>query len=664
MSKYRQLKESGALYGGNASFVEQLYHFDAECGGDWGALFSTMLPAPAEDPDSIAHALAERALFPHLIADSLSDDNEWQRRADRMVTQYRAQGARYAAINPIYDSSGGDELHPQQYGFSAQEMDAVVQTDIEGMPQLTIAQLADKLRTTYCGTVALEFMHINNNERRNWLRRKFEGRRPQTSAADKARLLERVIAAETLERFLHTKYPGQKRFSLEGGDTLIPLLDSLLRAAIESDIAEAVIGMAHRGRLNVLINTLGKQPGDLFLEFEGRQDLTGASGDVKYHLGFSSTIKSGGGEMHLALAFNPSHLEIVNPVVEGSVRARQDRRGDVGRRRVLPVIIHGDAAFAGQGVVMECFNFSQARGYKTGGTVHIVVNNQIGFTTSSPDDARSTFFCTDAAKIVEAPIFHAHCDDIEGAAYAVRTALEYRQLFGGDVVVDLVCFRRHGHNEQDEPLMTQPLMYQKIAKHPGSAAVYGRQLIKEGVVDESRIAAISANLRKKLENKQPVNDDAVPAQSSAFVDWRKFQSGGGKLAWDWQDKNAPDKKTLAALGGKLSKLPDSFMPHAQLKRIVAMRREMAQGKRELDWGMAENLAYATLLAEGKSVRLSGQDCGRGTFSHRHAVWHKFANASRRFNAYGVWHARKRFPHVKRRPIAVVVSMVACGKGAI
>ncbi|MGI9338342.1 MAG: 2-oxoglutarate dehydrogenase E1 component [Gammaproteobacteria bacterium] len=620
MSKYRQLKESSALYGGNAAFLEQIYQFAP--GGEWGELFAQMRPGDDPDHHSITHALAERAMFPHLTAETAADgeSGERQRRADRMVTQYRAQGARYAAINPLYDNSGGDELHPQQYGFSPQQMEQMVQTDIEGMPMATVAQLADKLRQTYCGTVALEFMHINSHERRNWLRRKFEGRRPQTPAAEKARLLERVIAAETLERFLHAKYPGQKRFSLEGGDTLIPVLDSLLRAAIDSGIAESVIGMAHRGRLNVLINTLGKQPGDLFLEFEGRQDITGASGDVKYHMGFSSTIKSGGGEMHLALAFNPSHLEIVNPVVEGSVRARQDRRGDGERRRVLPVIIHGDAAFAGQGVVMECFNFSQARGYKTGGTVHLVVNNQIGFTTSSPDDARSTFFCTDAAKMVEAPIFHVHCDDIEGAAYAVRSALEYRQLFGGDVVVDLVCFRRHGHNEQDEPLMTQPLMYQKIAKRPGSAEVYGRQLVGEGIIDESGIAAITADLRKKLENKQPVNDDAVPAKSSAFVDWRKFKSAG-ELTWDWQDNNAPDEKALAALGGKLSQLPDAFTPHSQLKRIVAMRREMAIGKRPLDWGMAENLAYATILAEGKNVRLSGQDCGRGTFSHRHAVWH-------------------------------------------
>lgn len=621
-STYRKFKESSALFGGNAAFLEQIYQTAAADGGEWRKLFAAMPPeAGAVDHHSIAAAIAERAMLPQLPATSGdAESGERQRRADRMVVQYRAQGARYAAINPLYDTSGGGELHPQQYGFSAAEMELPVQTDIEGMPTASVAQLADKLGKTYCGTVALEFMHINNNERRNWLRRKFEDARPVFAAAEKTRLLERVVAAETLERFLHAKYPGQKRFSLEGGDTLIPVLDALLRAAIDDGIAESVIGMAHRGRLNVLINTLGKQPGDLFLEFEGRQDLTGASGDVKYHMGFSSTIQSGGNKMHLALAFNPSHLEIVNPVVEGSVRARQDRRGDTERRRVLPIIIHGDAAFAGQGVVMECFNFSQARGYKTGGTVHLVVNNQIGFTTSSPDDARSTFFCTDAAKMVEAPIFHAHCDDIEGAAFAVRTALEYRQTFGGDVVVDIVCFRRHGHNEQDEPLMTQPLMYQKIAKHPGSAAVYGRQLVGEGVIDEAKIKAMTAGFRKKLENKQPVNDDAIPAQSSEFVDWRKFKSGG-ELAWDWRDDKPPDEKTLVALAAKLSNLPPSFTPHAQLKRIVAMRREMADGKRPMDWGMAENLAYATLLAEGKSVRLSGQDCGRGTFSHRHAVWH-------------------------------------------
>ncbi len=624
MSIYSKFKEEGALFGGNAPFVEEMYELHKTSpelvGKEWGAYFAGLAPADGEvDHRALAEAVAERASLPRLALAAEGAD-ETQRMADRMVTQYRAQGARYAAINPLYDNSEDGALAPETYGFSADDMRRAVVTDIEGMARATVGELHEKLRATYCGSVALEFMHVNNHEQRGWLRRKFEGARPQASAAKKLRLLERVIAAETLERFLHTKFPGQKRFSLEGGDTLIPMLDSLLRAAGDDGVLETVVGMAHRGRLNVLINTLGKQPGDLFLEFEGKQDLTGASGDVKYHMGFSGTIKTPKGEMHLALAFNPSHLEIVNPVVEGSVRARQDRRGDTARKIVLPVLIHGDAAFAGQGVVMEGFNFSQARGFKTGGTVHIVVNNQIGFTTSTPDDARSTFFCTDAAKMVEAPIFHAHCDDIEGAAFAVETAFAFRQKFGADVVVDLVCFRRHGHNEQDEPLMTQPLMYQKVAKHPGSAAVYGKKIAAEGTASEAQIKEMAAAFRKKLEQKKPVNDDAVPAKKSAFVKWEQFKPGG-KLAWDWRDKKAPTVSQLRVLGKKLSEFPPSFTPHSQLKRIAAMRREMAEGKRPLDWGMAENLAYATILAEGKNVRLSGQDCGRGTFSHRHSVWH-------------------------------------------
>ena len=633
MSGYRQFKEGGALFGGNAAFLEEIYQLyktspDA-VGAEWRAYFDAIrrgdgggdIDGDGDEVDhyAVAEAVAGRAMLPK-IAVGAGAGGEKQRMVDRMVTQYRAQGARHAAINPLYGSGGGDELSPAQYGFTDADMRETFLTDIEDMPQATLAELADKLQKTYCGSVALEFMHINNHEQRGWLRRKFEGARAAVNKKQKLRLLERVIAAETLERFLHTKFPGQKRFSLEGGDTLIPMLDALLQAAGKDGVLEAVIGMAHRGRLNVLINTLGKQPGDLFLEFEGKQDMLGASGDVKYHMGFSSTIKSGGGEMHLALAFNPSHLEIVNPVVEGSVRARQDRRGDTERKKVLPILVHGDAAFAGQGVVMEGLNFSQARGYKTGGTVHIVVNNQIGFTTSTPDDARSTFFCTDIAKMVEAPIFHVHCDDIEGAAYAMQTAFEFRQRFGADVVIDLVCFRRHGHNEQDEPLMTQPLMYQKVAKHPGSAAVYAKQLAGEGVVTDAQVKDITAAFRKKLEQKKPVNDEAVPAKSSQFVKWDKFETGG-TLAWDWQDKKPPTLKELTALGKKLSEFPASFTPHAQLKRIVGMRREMALGARPLDWGMAENLAYATLLAEGRNVRLSGQDCGRGTFSHRHAVWH-------------------------------------------
>ena len=554
----------------------------------------------------------------HTAAVSAADIGK-QRIVDRMITQYRYQGARVSQINPLeYDKAEAEIINPRAHGFDDSDMAREFITDIAGMGHARLSDIISKLHAVYCGSVAPEFMHINEHAKRHWLRERFEASRPRLSRERSLRLLERLTAAEVLEKFLHTRYTGQKRFSLEGGDTLIPILDTILRDAGDGGILETVIGMAHRGRLNVLVNILGKQPADLFLEFEGRQNITGSSGDVKYHMGFSSKLHGGKGDMHLALAFNPSHLEIVGPVVEGSVRARQDRRGDVKRNTVLPIIIHGDAAFAGQGVVMETFNFSQAHGFKTGGTVHIIVNNQIGFTTSTPDDARSTFFCSDVAKMIEAPIIHVNCDDLEGAAFAAETAFMYRQKFASDIVIDLVCFRRHGHNEQDEPLMTQPLMYQKIAKHPGSRAIYAAKLLEEGVIGENDAETLAKNFRTKLEKQEPANPDAVPAKKSDFVDWKKFNSS---RKWDWAPPKPLALKTLKRLGGKLSEFPDDFTPHRQLKRLAEQRSEMTQGKRPLDWGMAENLAYATLLEEGFSVRLSGQDCGRGTFAHRHVVWH-------------------------------------------
>ena len=604
MSDYRD----GALFGENAAFVEEchdLYLQDPSLVSEaWRDYF-----------DNLASSVATVAPSGGSLATIKK-----QRIVDAMITQYRYQGARASEINPLeYDREPPEILNPQAHGFDEADMAQEFLTDIAGMESASLADIMTKMHTVYCGSVAPEFMHINERARRHWLRERFEAPRQSLSKDARLRLLERLSAAEVLENFLHVRYTGQKRFSLEGGDSLIPLLDTILLEAGNSGVLDTVIGMAHRGRLNVLINILGKQPSDLFLEFEGKQNLTGISGDVKYHMGFSSALNIGKHKMRLALAFNPSHLEIVGPVVEGSVRARQDRRGDTKRKQVLPILIHGDAAFAGQGVVMETFNFSQAHGFKTGGTVHVIVNNQIGFTTSSPDDARSTFFCSDVAKMIEAPIIHVNCDDLDGVAFAAQTALEYRQLFGADIVIDLVCFRRHGHNEQDEPLMTQPLMYQKIAKHVGSRAMYAAKLQAEGVIAEGEADAITQNFRERLEKRKSANPDAMPVQKSSFVDWEKH--GGSHKDWDWSPSKPLPLKTLKRLGNSLSEFPQDFAPHRQLQRLVALRREMALGKRPLDWGMAENLAYATLLEEGFSVRLSGQDCGRGTFAHRHVVWH-------------------------------------------
>ena len=635
MPEYKTQKTESALSGGNAAFLEELYDrfltSPDEVSEEWRRYFAQLKPDGDLAHQPVIDAIAARAGQARSYTSGGADGFK-QAAVTRLVNQYRFLGARAANINPLqYEQAPLADLTLEFNGLSDDDLQTPFYTDIHGTGEAPLSDILAKLKEVYCGTVVAEWMHISDRQQREWLRTRMESSRPTYSAEKKRALLERILAAELLEQYLHTRYAGQKRFSLEGGDTLIPMLDTLLLSGLSAGIKETVIGMAHRGRLNVLINVLGKKPADLFLEFEGKHKVSG-SGDVKYHMGFSSALKDNGAEMHLALAFNPSHLEIANPVVEGSVRARQDRRGDGGRRSVLPVLIHGDAAYAGQGVVMETLNLSQVRGYKTGGTVHIIVNNQIGFTTSTPDDARSTFFCSDASKMVEVPIFHVHCDDVEGAAFAIETALEFRQQFGVDAVIDLVCFRRHGHNEQDEPLMTQPLMYQKVSKHPGSPALYAQKLIAEGVMDEAGLDKMKKEFRARLSAGESSNTKVAPATASQFVDWSKFSRDNHK--WDWRPARSPASvKKLKELGGKLSTFPSDFSPHPQLKKLAAARAEMAAGKRPLDWGMAENLAYAVLLENGSAVRLSGQDCGRGTFAHRHAVWHDQKRHKRDGGAY-------------------------------
>jgi 2-oxoglutarate dehydrogenase E1 component len=431
--------------------------------------------------------------------------------------------------------------------------------------------------------------------------------------------LERLTAAETLERYLHTKYVGQKRFSLEGGESLIPMLEHLLQRAGTQGVRETVIGMAHRGRLNVVVNTLGKLPRDLFAEFEGKHSEQLTSGDVKYHQGFSSDIPTPGGAMHLALAFNPSHLEIVNPVVEGSVRARQHRRGDKEGREVMPVLLHGDAAFAGQGVIMETFSLSQTRGYHTGGTVHIIINNQIGFTTSDKRDARSSLHCTDVAKMIEAPIFHVNGDDPEAVLFITEIALDYRMTFKRDVVIDMVCFRKLGHNEQDEPLVTQPFMYRYINQHPGTRALYAKRLLENNVVEEGEPEAMIAAYRRAMdEGINPIQPVLNDFNKEYAVNWSKFRSG---VSWNVAVNTAISHEQLQKLAQRLTDVPTDFKLHSRVEKIISDRRAMGNGELALDWGMAENLAYASLVAEGIPVRLSGEDSARGTFFHRHAVLH-------------------------------------------
>ncbi|HET7095838.1 MAG TPA: 2-oxoglutarate dehydrogenase E1 component, partial [Casimicrobiaceae bacterium] len=477
------------------------------------------------------------------------------------------------------------------------------------------------LKATYASSIGAEFMHISDATQRRWVHERLEaaGGRYGLSAQERKHTLELLTQAEGLEKYLHTKYVGQKRFSGEGGLTMIPMLDHLIQRAGAAGIQETVIGMAHRGRLNVLVNTLGKMPADLFLEFEGKSVQELSAGDVKYHQGFSSDVVTPGGPMHLTLAFNPSHLEIVDPVVEGSVRARQHRRHDGKGDQVLPVLIHGDAAVAGQGILQEVLNMAQTRGFYTGGTIHLVINNQIGFTTSDPRDTRGTLYCTDIAKMAEAPILHVNGDDPEVCLLAMEIAMDYRQQFHRDVFIDLVCFRRLGHNEADEPMVTQPLMYKKINQHPGTRKIYADQLIAAGVVKADEADAMIATYRnamdKGLHTNTTILSNYKPPQT---IDWTPFANPG-----DWRkpyDSKVP-LKTLKALSKRLAEIPEAFKLHPRVERVIADRRAMGEGKMPLDWGMGETLAYATLLNSGYGVRLSGQDVGRGTFSHRHAVLH-------------------------------------------
>ncbi|MFJ7798898.1 2-oxoglutarate dehydrogenase E1 component, partial [Pseudomonas sp. NPDC096950] len=489
-----------------------------------------------------------------------------------------------------------------------------------GKEEASLREIHEALQQTYCRTIGAEFTHITDSEQRHWFQQRLESvrGRPTYSADIKSHLLERVTAGEGLEKYLGTKYPGTKRFGLEGGESLIPMLDELIQRSGSYGTKEIVIGMAHRGRLNVLVNTFGKNPRELFDEFEGKKKVELGSGDVKYHQGFSSNVMTTGGEVHLAMAFNPSHLEIVSPVVEGSVRARQDRRNDPTGEKVLPISIHGDAAFAGQGVVMETFQMSQTRGFKTGGTVHIVINNQVGFTISNPLDSRSTEYATDVAKMIQAPILHVNGDDPEAVLFVTQLAIDYRMQFKRDVVIDLVCYRRRGHNEADEPSGTQPLMYQQIAKQRTTRELYAERLTQAGVVDDARVQAKIDEYRNALDNGLHVVKSLVKEPNKElFVDWRPYLGH----AWTARHDTRFDLKTLQELSAKLLEIPEGFVVQRQVSKIYEDRQKMQVGGLPINWGYAETMAYATLAFEGHPIRMTGQDIGRGTFSHRHAVLH-------------------------------------------
>jgi 2-oxoglutarate dehydrogenase E1 component len=507
------------------------------------------------------------------------------------------------------------------HDLSAADLDTVFQIGMQNfsMPEGQLSDIISALEKTYCGSVGAEYMHIVDTEERLWLQNRLEGvmGKPEFPTEIKTHLLERLTAAEGLEKYLQSRYPGTKRFGLEGGESLVPCVDELIQRAGSHGAKEVVIGMAHRGRLNLLVNTLGKNPQDLFDEFDGKATFD-HHGDVKYHQGFSSNIATPGGEVHLAMAFNPSHLEIVSPVVEGSVRARQDRRSDPSGDRVVPISIHGDAAFAGQGVVMETFQMSQTRAYKTGGTIHIVVNNQVGFTTSRREDSRSTEYHTDVAKMVQAPIFHVNADDIEAVNFVTQLAMDYRYEFKKDIVIDLICYRRRGHNEADEPSATQPLMYAQIKQQKTTRTLYAAQLVSEGVLSDAEVKAMEEGYRSALEAGEPVVKSLVrEPDSKLFVDWTPY------LGHEWtadHDTSFPMKR-LQELGQQINTVPTGFVMQKQVEKTYDDRRKMAAGALPCNWGFAETLAYATLLDQNVGVRFTGQDVGRGTFSHRQATLH-------------------------------------------
>lgn len=542
----------------------------------------------------------------------------------RLINAYRFLGHRRANLDPLARHPVPDipELTRAHHGLEGLPGDWCWETgSLAGCEMATLETIEAHLQRVYCQTVGLEYMYLTSVDQKRWIQQRMEGDRVVPDAARQRALLAQLTAAETLERYLHTRFVGQKRFSLEGGESLIPCLQTLIHEARASGTEEIVIGMAHRGRLNVLVNSLGRLPQDLFKEFEGVHSNALSSGDVKYHQGFSSDVVTDAGVVHVTLAFNPSHLEFVNPVVEGSVRARQDRRGDRQGAQVLPVLIHGDAALSGQGIVMETLALSQTRGFSTGGTVHVVINNQIGFTTSDPRDARSTLYCTDIAKMSEIPVFHVNGDDPEAVWRVTRVALDYRNTFHRDVMVDIVCYRRLGHNEQDEPMLTQPWMYRRIQAQPTTRQCYAKILAEQGVVSEAQAEAWVQEYRLALDQGQLpshiVRHPDTPAPYLYATQWSRFRG----VNWDTPADTTLTRERLQTLAARLTRIPEQFTLHPSLLKVVEQRRQMGEGTLPIDWGMAETLAYASLLEEGTSIRLSGQDCGRGTFSHRHAVWH-------------------------------------------
>jgi len=637
MQEYRS---NSYLFGGNAPYVEEMYESYLDNPGsvpeNWRTYFDALQHVPAvdgsEDRD-VAHAPVVESFVQRARANAFGARvsrtelavARKQVHVQSLIAAYRSLGARWADLDPLkrQERPKIPELEPAFYDLSESDMDitfSATNTYFTTAEHQTLREIVQALRETYCGSIGAEFMHITEPIEKRWWQQRLESIRskPNYTGEQKKHILERLTAAEGLERYLHTKYVGQKRFSLEGGESFIAAMDEIVHRGGDAGVQEIVIGMAHRGRLNVLVNTLGKMPKDLFAEFEHTAPENLPSGDVKYHQGFSSDVTTDGGPVHLSLAFNPSHLEIVNPVVEGSVKARLDRRGDAEGDTVLPVLVHGDAAFAGQGVVMETLALAQTRGYYTGGTLHIVINNQIGFTTSDPRDTRSTLYCTDVVKMIEAPVLHVNGDDPEAVVLCTQLALDYRQEFNKDVVVDIVCFRKLGHNEQDTPALTQPLMYKKIAAHPGTRKLYGDKLVAQEVLSADGPDEMVKAFRAAMDEGRHTGDPVLTNFKRKYaIDWSPYL---GKKWTDAADTALPLAE-IKRLAERITTVPGTTKIHPLVAKVIADRAAMGRGENNVDWGMGEHLAYASLVASGYAVRLSGEDSGRGTFTHRHAVLH-------------------------------------------
>ncbi len=637
-SMMEQLWRSGHISAGNASYVEELYEQyledPAEVPDQWRSYFETLPRVEGTTASDISHATVRdhflllsknQARVVPVSASSVNSEHERKQFAvSELINGYRRRGHLKANLDPLGIAHRPEtpRLDLEYHKLSAADLDTSFQTGdlFFGQSEAPLKDIIDVLESTYCGSVGAEYMHISDEAEQLWVQQRLESARsrPSFSNGVKRRILDRLIAAEGLEKYLGTKYPGTKRFGLEGGESFIPCLGELIHRAGSAGVVETVIGMAHRGRINVLVNLLGKDPADLFDEFEGRYEPGFGSGDVKYHQGFSSNLMTPGGEMHLALGFNPSHLEIAAPVIVGSVRARMDRRQDAAGDKVLAINVHGDAAFAGQGVVMETFQMSQTRGFYTGGTIHVVLNNQIGYTVSDQEDARSTHYCTEVAKMVQAPIFHVNGDDPEAVVFVSQLALDYRMEFKKDVVIDMVCYRRRGHNEGDEPAITQPLMYQQIRKHPTTQEIHARKIIAEGAIDEADYLSRIESYRDSLDvGKAVAWDYLTEPDTTMHVDWNPYLGH----SWDIPSDTTCDLKHFQALSQEVHEVPEGFVLQKQVAKIWEDRRKMGAGAMAINWGFGEVMAYATLIDEGFSIRLTGQDVGRGTFSHRHAVLH-------------------------------------------